>query len=124
MIKLIAVKGTNGIVRYMRSPARTGPGEEILGAIDFYPEGEPARDKRYDFTQEQFDEMIRRDKVVSETKKELARSGIKWGDAIAWATSKVGMKGCAPCKANQELYNQSLILGLKETARRIKEWAS
>lgn len=52
----------------------------------------------------------------------LAAQGIQWGDAIAYVTHKLGIEQCSPCKATQELFNESLILGLKDTARRIKEF--
>ena len=51
----------------------------------------------------------------------LEAEGIQWGDAIAWVTHKMQVKQCAPCKASQELFNESLVLGFKDLARRIKE---
>jgi hypothetical protein len=104
MASLIAIKDKEGNVRYMQSPARLKLGDEVLGHVRY-------NDRTHQPEQQTIQTV-------------LSHEGIKWGDAIAWATSKVGIKGCAPCKANQELYNQSLKLGLQETARRIKAWLS
>ena len=51
----------------------------------------------------------------------MHNEGIQWGDAIAWATSKLGIEQCAACKARQALLNQVKSLGVKETLRQIKE---
>ena len=51
---------------------------------------------------------------------ELSEAGIKWGDAIAWVTKKIGIKQCPPCKARQEILNSASKLGWKETIRQIK----
>ena len=51
----------------------------------------------------------------------IGQEGIKWGDAIAWATSKMGIQQCAPCKSRQHILNQLRSLGVKETLRQIKE---
>lgn len=47
---------------------------------------------------------------------ELARQGIKWGDAVAWVTKKLGVQQCAPCKARQVIMNQ----GIAETVKHIR----
>src|SRR5688572_18367930 len=47
---------------------------------------------------------------------ELARQGIKWGDAVAWETKKLGVQQCAPCKARQVILNQ----GIAETVKHIR----
>lgn len=52
---------------------------------------------------------------------QLESEGIRWGDAVAWVTKKLGIKQCAPCKARQEILNRANELGWKETIRQIKE---
>jgi transposase-like protein len=51
---------------------------------------------------------------------ELASRGVKWGDAIAWVTKKLGVKQCAPCKARQEILNHAKENGWVETMRQMK----
>lgn len=51
----------------------------------------------------------------------LGSEGIQWGDAIAWATDKAGVKPCAPCKSRIHILNHVKQLGLKETLRQLKE---
>jgi hypothetical protein len=50
----------------------------------------------------------------------MGKEGIKWGDAIAWATTKLGLEACAACKARQRILNQAKSLGIAETIRQIK----
>lgn len=51
----------------------------------------------------------------------LQKEGIQWGDAVAWATAKAGIEGCASCKQRQLILNQVKSLGLKEAFRQIKD---
>jgi len=51
----------------------------------------------------------------------LDEEGIKWGDAVAWATKQLGVKQCAPCKARQAILNEVSKVGWVETIKRIKE---
>lgn len=51
----------------------------------------------------------------------MGKEGIQWGDAIAWATSKLGIQECAGCKARRQILNQAKNLGIAETIRQIKE---
>ena len=51
----------------------------------------------------------------------MGKEGIQWGDAIAWATSKLGIQACAACKARQRILNHAKSLGIQETVRQIKE---
>ena len=51
----------------------------------------------------------------------MGQEGIQWGDAIAWATSKLGIDACAACKARQQILNHVKSLGMKETLLQIKE---
>jgi len=53
--------------------------------------------------------------------KQLAREGIKVGDAIAWASKQLHIRQCAPCKARQVILNNITKLGFSETLRQIKE---
>lgn len=50
----------------------------------------------------------------------MSKEGIQWGDAIAWATSKLGIEPCAACKSRQQILNRVKILGVKEVLRQIK----
>jgi hypothetical protein len=52
---------------------------------------------------------------------ELERGGLKLGDSIAWATKKLGIKQCVPCKARQEILNNVSEVGWAETIKQIKE---
>ena len=52
-------------------------------------------------------------------REELGKQGVQWGDAIAWATHKVGLNQCAACKKRQALLNQVSQLGVVETARQV-----
>lgn len=61
------------------------------------------------------------DAIEDEVHSNLEKSGIKWGDAIAWTTKKLGIKQCAPCKARQEILNSAKELGWAETIRQLKE---
>lgn len=54
-------------------------------------------------------------------KSELKDNGIQWGDAIAWATGKVGLTKCSACRARQELLNQIKKNGLAYTLSAIKD---
>jgi hypothetical protein len=54
-------------------------------------------------------------------RKDLEKEGIQWGDAIKWATDKLGIKQCARCRQDQAILNQARQLGLAETIRQIKE---
>ena len=51
----------------------------------------------------------------------MGKEDIKWGDAIAWATSKLGIEACAACRARQRILNHAKQLGIAETIRQIKE---
>ena len=51
----------------------------------------------------------------------LAENGIKWGDAVAWVTKRLGITQCAPCKARQEILNHMGEFGLAETIKQLKE---
>lgn len=51
----------------------------------------------------------------------LEREGVRWGDAIAWTTKKLGIKQCAPCKARQEILNNVSKMGWADTIKQIKE---
>lgn len=57
-------------------------------------------------------------------RQELQAEGIQWGDAIAWVTSKMGIRQCPPCHARQEILNHARQLGWKEAIRQIKETLS
>jgi hypothetical protein len=57
----------------------------------------------------------------SSVDEELAKQGLKLGDAVAWVTKKIGLKQCAPCKARQEILNNVEKVGWVETLRQIKE---
>ena len=48
-------------------------------------------------------------------------SGIKWGDVIAWAATKVGIDSCGNCKTRQFILNHIAENGVAETIRQIKE---
>jgi hypothetical protein len=104
MTKLVAISDADGMIRYrLPGPVKLKPGDEVLGVVDY--------------------DGLLADIAVNqpnELQTELIKSGIRWGDAIAWVTESVGIKGCAACKKNQELFNISLKLGAKETVRRIK----
>lgn len=52
-------------------------------------------------------------------KEELGKQGIQWGDALAWATHKLGIEQCAACKKRQAIMNQASRLGIAETTRQI-----
>ena len=56
----------------------------------------------------------------SDVNTELAKQGLKIGDAIAWATKKIGIKQCAPCKARQEILNNVEKVGWVEAMKQIK----
>jgi hypothetical protein len=62
------------------------------------------------------------DKIKLETA--LDEAGVKWGDAIAWVTKRLGVKQCAPCKARQEILNHMGTYGIAETVRLLKETAN
>lgn len=51
----------------------------------------------------------------------LVKEGIKWGDAVAWATNQLGIKQCPPCKTRQAILNEVSKVGWMETVKRIKE---
>jgi len=51
----------------------------------------------------------------------LDEEGIKWGDAVAWATKQLGIKQCPPCKTRQAILNEVSKVGWVETIKRIKE---
>lgn len=51
----------------------------------------------------------------------MGQEGVKWGDAIAWATKHLGIEACAACKARQRILNHAKSLGIAETVRQIKE---
>jgi hypothetical protein len=51
----------------------------------------------------------------------LERAGIKWGDAIAWATSKFGISQCSSCKARQAILNKVGEVGWIETLKELKK---
>ena len=59
--------------------------------------------------------------VEHQLNEELGKHGIAWGDAIAWATHKAGIKQCAECKKRQVILNQAKRLGVVETVRQIAE---
>jgi hypothetical protein len=52
---------------------------------------------------------------------ELGKEGVKWGDAVAWITKKVGIEQCAACRSRQYILNHLKQLGVRETVRQIKE---
>lgn len=52
---------------------------------------------------------------------ELAKSGLKLGDAIAWVTKKFGIQQCSACAARQQILNHARELGFAETLKQIKE---
>ena len=52
---------------------------------------------------------------------QLAEQAIKWGDAIAWVTKKLGVNQCTPCKARQEILNHASEKGWSQTIKEIKE---
>jgi len=54
-------------------------------------------------------------------KQELEKAGVRWGDAVKWVTSKMGLRQCAACHSRQEILNQARQLGWAETIRQIKE---
>jgi len=58
---------------------------------------------------------------TSQLTNELKDKGIQWGDAIAWATTKVGLTKCSACRARQELLNQIKQNGLAYTLSAIKD---
>ena len=76
-------------------PYRLLPGEQIIGS------------------------SANEDKLVMETA--LSEAGVKWGDAVAWVTKRLGIKQCAPCKARQEILNHMGEYGVAETIRQLKE---
>ena len=51
---------------------------------------------------------------------ELASHGVQWGDAIAWATKKLGIRQCAPCKARRLILNNVSKNGWADTIKQIK----
>ena len=51
----------------------------------------------------------------------LASEGVKWGDAVAWATKKLGLTQCPPCKTRQAILNEVRLVGWAETIKRLKE---
>lgn len=50
----------------------------------------------------------------------LAKEGIQWGDAIAWATKKAGFEQCSACKARQEILNHVKENGWLNTIKALK----
>jgi len=50
----------------------------------------------------------------------LEQEGVKWGDAVAWVTKRLGIHQCAPCQARQLILNEAAKNGWAETVRRIK----
>lgn len=58
-------------------------------------------------------------KTTSKFREELQQEGVQWGDAIAWATKKLGMVQCAPCVKRQTILNNLKQLGVKEVAKQI-----
>lgn len=57
----------------------------------------------------------------NEVASELRKEGIKWGDAVAWATRQLGIQQCPPCKTRQAILNEVSKVGWLETVKRIKE---
>lgn len=53
-------------------------------------------------------------------RKELEASGLQWGDAVKWITSKLGVEQCAACRSRQEILNHAKQLGWGETIRQIR----
>ena len=51
----------------------------------------------------------------------LEAEGIQWGDAIAWASNKLGINQCAPCKARQEILNHTKEHGWLGTLKALKD---
>lgn len=52
---------------------------------------------------------------------EMGKQGIQWGDAIAWATHKMGIQQCAACAKRQFILNRVKQAGLVETVKQIAE---
>lgn len=80
-------------------PYRKMPGEKITGVV---------WDCGYSADQDQVNQ-------------ELERHGLKLGDAISWATTRLGIKKCASCAARQEILNAARDLGWAETIKQIRE---
>ena len=60
-------------------------------------------------------------RVEDTTADEFVRAGIKWGDVVAWAATKAGVKQCGACRARQASLNKIRELGVAEAIRQIKE---
>ena len=61
-------------------------------------------------------------KDLIELNETLEKEGIQWGDAIAWATEKAGIKQCPACHARQLILNEAGANGLPLTIKSIKAW--
>jgi len=59
--------------------------------------------------------------LEAQLKEQMGQEGVQWGDAIAWATKKLGIEACAPCKARQNILNHAKQLGIRETIKQIKD---
>ena len=59
--------------------------------------------------------------LETQMKEELGKQGLKWGDAVAWVTTKMGIEPCPACKQRQRILNSAKQLGVRETVRQIKE---
>lgn len=58
---------------------------------------------------------------AEELERKLEGSGVQWGSAIKWVTSKIGIKQCSKCKAREVILNHAKELGWGETIRQLKE---
>lgn len=51
----------------------------------------------------------------------LTEDGIQWGSAIKWATTQLGLKQCASCKAREVILNHAKENGWIATLKAIKD---
>lgn len=59
--------------------------------------------------------------IEAQLNEEMSKHGVQWGDAIAWATSSLGIQPCPACKKRIHILNRAKQLGIVETVRQIKE---
>lgn len=60
-------------------------------------------------------------RVEDTTANEFVKAGIQWGDVVAWAATKAGVKQCGACRARQAILNKIAELGVVEAIRQIKD---
>jgi len=54
-------------------------------------------------------------------RQDLEQAGVQWGDAVKWATDRLGIHQCASCEEAQAVMNHVKQLGWVEAIRQIRQ---